>query len=328
MIQQLSELPQIYLVQVNLPENPLKVLNSYVIHVDKEWLVIDTGFNRPECRMALLDGLREVGIDWEHTSLFLTHLHSDHIGLVHEFSDRGCTVYMNAIDHQIVVQPHDLRWGGLECTFRQEGFPQEMIDRQDRENQGRAYAPKVPFPITEIGHQTKLKIGSLEAVCLHTPGHTPGHTVLYLPEEQILFSGDHILFHITPNISIWDGVPHSLEDYLNSLSTLRKLPVKRTFPAHRTWEGNLYQRLEELERHHMARLEELYSIVCKHPGQTAYTLAGRLTWSARGQGWDAFPPHQKWFAMGETLAHLYYLRDRSTVERRTEQDQILYYPAR
>ena len=32
-----------------------------------------------------------------------------------------------------------------------------------------------------------------------------------------------------------------------------------------------------------------------------------ITWSARGLGWEQFPPHQKWFAMGETLAHTLYL---------------------
>ena len=39
-----------------------------------------------------------------------------------------------------------------------------------------------------------------------TPGHSPGHICLYEPVHKILFSGDHVLPVITPNISL---TPHS-----------------------------------------------------------------------------------------------------------------------
>lgn len=324
MVQQLCASPKVYQVQVDLPENPLRNLNAYAIYSQGEWLVIDTGFNRGECRKALLGGMEELGLDWGRTSLFLTHLHSDHIGLVHEFSDRGCPVYMNGIDYEICTLPREQRWGGVERTFRLEGFPQDMLDRQDRENQGRAYAPRGSFPVTKVGDGTVLTVGDLKLICRHTPGHTPGHTALYLPEAGFLFSGDHILFSITSNISIWDGVPDSLADYLTSLVRLRELRVTRTFPAHRTWDGDLYQRIDQMIRHHRVRLDQVQSVVAQHPGADAYTIAGQLTWSARGLGWEAFPPHQKWFAMGETLAHLYYLVIRGAVERREQGGRVMY----
>nr|GLK41055.1 hypothetical protein GCM10017611_79300 [Rhodococcus wratislaviensis] len=57
---------------------------------------------------------------------------------------------------------------------------------------------------------------SLEAI--HTPGHTKGHYVFDDSESKLLFSGDHILPHITPSIGFelgpW-GMP--LGDYVNSL---------------------------------------------------------------------------------------------------------------
>ena len=116
-----------------------------------------------------------------------------------------------------------------------------------------------------------------------------------------------MLFQITPNISVWEGVPNSLADYLDSLERIRTLPVRCIFPAHRTWGGNFHGRVVELLHHHELRLEETLNAVRLHPGTTAYELAGCLTWSARGLGWEAFPPKQKWFATGETLAHLDYL---------------------
>ena len=46
----------IYTFPIVLPNNPLKWLNCYVVRSDGRNLLIDTGFNRPECREALLDG--------------------------------------------------------------------------------------------------------------------------------------------------------------------------------------------------------------------------------------------------------------------------------
>lgn len=325
MVQQLWSGPDIFCIPVPLPDNPLKNLNVYVVRSGGEALVIDTGFNRPECREALLAGLRELGVDLNRTFLFLTHLHSDHTGLVWDFIHGGSRVYMNAIDHEVCCRGTRERWGGLEDLYRSEGFPQEIIDRQQTENQGRAYGPKVPFPIVPIHHGSRLRLGSCEFLCIHTPGHTPGHTVLYLPEQRLLFSGDHVLFHITPNISMWDGVEDPLEDYLNSLKMLRDLPVERVFPAHRQLEGDFYQRLEELRLHHEARLEELYAAARDNPGADGYTLAGCLHWSARGLGWEAFPPHQKWFAMGETLSHLRRLEHMGRIARTEHSGTYRYY---
>lgn len=325
MIQQVHSRPHVYLIQVDLPDNPLRTLNVYILRAGGHSLVIDTGFNRPECRAALLAGLEELKLDWDRTALFLTHLHSDHIGLVHLFLKRGCPIYMSRIDHAIACLPHSARWSGLEYIFHREGFPQALIARQDMENQARVYAPEIPFPVTEVEDRDRLQVGPCELVCIHTPGHTPGHMVLYQPKEQILFSGDHVLFHITPNISKWEGVPDALADYLNSLSMMKKFPVRHIFPAHRTLEGDFYRRLNELACHHANRLKELLCTVEACPGASAYELAGRLTWSARGLGWEYFPPHQKWFAMGETLAHLDYLTARNQIVRTVQSDRISYY---
>lgn len=70
MIEKLHASPDVYRIRVVLPDNPLQYLNAYVIKGKSENLVIDTGFNRPECREALCRGLEDLGIDLRHTSLF------------------------------------------------------------------------------------------------------------------------------------------------------------------------------------------------------------------------------------------------------------------
>lgn len=54
MIERIWSQPDIYRIEVPLPDNPLRYLNSYVLFGPERVAVIDTGFNRPECREALL----------------------------------------------------------------------------------------------------------------------------------------------------------------------------------------------------------------------------------------------------------------------------------
>lgn len=325
MVTKVWENPSVYSIHVDLPQNPLRNLNVYVIATPDQNLVIDTGFNRHECRSALWHSIRELGLDLKKTSVFLTHFHADHIGLAGDFMIQGCPIYMGRIDYEYLDgMKNGDNLSAVETFFRQEGFPETILALQGKENQGRRYSVKQMFPAQLVDDGAVLTLGELEIQCIHTPGHTPGHMVLYLPKEQLLFTGDHILFDITPNIAVWNGVPHSLEDYLTSLDKIRTLPIKAAFPAHRHGESDVYQRIDALQSHHRDRLEEIRQAVEDHPESTAYQIAGMITWSARGLGWEQFPPHQKWFAMGETLAHLRYLSDHGLVSRVKEADAFLY----
>lgn len=327
MVTKVWDNPDIFCIQVDLPQNPLRFLNVYVITTPEQNLIIDTGFNRIECREALWNGIRELNLDLKKTSVFLTHLHSDHTGLAGDFVLHGCPIYMGKIDYFYLSEVKTgNNMNAVEELFRQEGFPAEDLARQGTENQGRRYSVAQMFPALLVENGSIIRLGKLELQCIHTPGHTPGHMVLYLPEEQLLFSGDHILFDITPNIAVWNGVPRSLEDYLASLDKIRTLKIQATFPAHRHGESDVYQRISALQAHHKERLEEIYQTIGKCPGCSAYQIAGMITWSARGLGWENFPPHQKWFAMGETLAHLRYLVDHSQILRNEDPESAHYYP--
>lgn len=63
--------PDVYKVFVPLPDNPLQNLNCFVIKSDKRNLIIDTGFNRPECEEAIRTGLAELEIDINNSDLYL-----------------------------------------------------------------------------------------------------------------------------------------------------------------------------------------------------------------------------------------------------------------
>jgi len=108
----------------------------------------------------------------------------------------------------------------------------------------------------------------------------------------------------------------------------RLTEVWAAFPAHRHGESDVYRRIDALQAHHRERLEEIRRAVQVRPGSTAYQIAGYITWSARGLGWERFPPPQKWFAMGETLAHLRWLEDHGQVIRIRQDDSLFHYTVR
>lgn len=326
-IEQVWTSPEIFRVPVRLPQNPLRNLNCYVIRTPERTLIIDTGFNRPECKADLLAGLETLGLDWSRTALFLTHLHSDHTGLVWELADRGVPVYMGQVERDY-YQSYTQAGGipSLFPDFLREGFPQEELDRQAEGNQGMRYAPRPGYPIIPVADGQLLPMEGIEIIAVHTPGHTPGHTALYLPREKLLFSGDHILFDITPNISVWPGISDSLSDYITSLQKIRALPIRATFPAHRAAGKDVRVRIDQIIDHHQRRLEEIFQAVAAHPGCTAYDTAGRIRWSVHGLPWAEFPPHQRWFAMGETVAHLCTLMRKGRLHKREQDGLFHYYP--
>ena len=68
---------------------------------------------------------------------------------------------------------------------------------------------------------------TLEAI--HTPGHTSNHLCLALKEENIMFSGDHVMGWSTSVISPPDG---DMGDYLQSLRKLTTRGELRYWPTH------------------------------------------------------------------------------------------------
>ena len=71
----------LYRLEVPLPKNPLKATNSFILVSDDRNLIIDSGFNRPECLEAMQAGLQEIDLDLSRTDFLSTHLHADHQGL-------------------------------------------------------------------------------------------------------------------------------------------------------------------------------------------------------------------------------------------------------
>ena len=305
MVTELME--NIYRIEVPLPKNPMKLLNSYLIRGTDRNLVIDTGFNRPECREALMSGLQELDVDFDHTDLFLTHLHADHSGLLFSVKTEKNRAYAEEREARVVNMLHkDEYWDHIYEEFRKAGLklPKEEAIAT---HPGVMWRPDSEIDFTWIKDGEILKIGDYHLRCIVTPGHSPGHTCLYDEERQILFAGDMILGDITPNLCYELYLDDPLTEYVKSLRYLEKLPIKTIFVGHRNMLQDVYGRIESLKVHHTRRCAEALWALKTYGAMDSWDAAARMTWDIDAKNWEGFPPSQKWFATGEADAHMIFL---------------------
>lgn len=297
----------IYSFQAVLPNSPLKSINIYVIKGKERSLVLDTGFNMPETKIAMLKGLEELNIKIEDTDLFVTHLHSDHSGLASMFYDAGSTVYASRIDGKLINEAANGKyWSRMADWLAKYGIKKEEVRLTD--NPGYLYRLDHEIEFVYLEHGQSFKIAEYDFEVLLMPGHTPGHIGLYEKEHKILFCADTILDIITPNITFWGfDFGDMLGEYFDTLKKLRELKVDYCLSTHRQRVQNHKERIDEILEHHQERLSEILESLEKNREYTIREIASKITWRIRANSWEEFPPAQKFFSSGETMAHVLHL---------------------
>lgn len=314
----------IWKIEVPLPGNPLRATNAYLIRGGERNLLIDTGFNNDTCHNALQSALTSLDAAMGDTDIFVTHMHADHSGLIGRLTANGTRVFMSRADGQVTADSRNAAyWTKLQTFFALTGLASLGLVDKLSDHPGYEYSP-TPVDIEFIENGAELRVGDYRFVCIETKGHTAGHMCLYEPEKRLLFSGDHVLGRITPNITLVDLEHDMLAEYLRNLDAVAALDVERTHPGHRQSIDDCRARIAELKRHHEDRLREAVSIVSDRP-MSAVDVAGRMKWSISYPRWDDFPPAQKLFSTGEALSHLFHLVNLGALSMRRADDGVVYF---
>ena len=202
----------------------------------------------------------------------------------------GGALYLGEGDFPFTHQAYeDAYWAGIDQRFLREGFPVEELKATRGTNPAWNLGPTLDLP----NYRMVKGRGGPHRGGLHSSGHRhprphPRRLCLWLEAAGILFTADHVLFDITPNITMWPNLPNALGRYLESLEKVRALPVKLALPGHRHT-GDLEARIQALFTHHRNRVGETLAIVQREPGLTAYQVASRMTWDIKADSWEAFP---------------------------------------
>lgn len=300
-------LPDLYRIQIPLPRNPMRVMNSYVIKGKDRNLVVDTGFKQPECEEALRTGLSELGVDMADTDILLTHLHADHSGLAPVIASDDSKVFLSRIEIPWMFgESRSARWRSDNEKFRRAGFGEEALLHLDKAVSRDLAADSGFERYTPIDDGDEFVYGGYRLRAVATPGHTPRHMCFWMEEQKAMLTGDHVLFDITPNITLWNELDDTLGEYLDSLRRIDAYDVRIALPGHRET-GDFHARIAQLQKHHDERLEECLRIIRENPGLTIYQIASKMTWKIRCTSWEDFPQGQKWFAVGECHSHIRHL---------------------
>ena len=101
------------------------------------------------------------------------------------------------------------------------------IGRFPRLFRGAASIPGLTWPTLVFKDEMTVMLGKLEVRILHLgPGHTGGDTIVWVPTEKVLFSGDLVEYEA----GIYTGDAH-LEEWPHTLEKLRALKPRALVPG-------------------------------------------------------------------------------------------------
>ena len=274
--------------------------------------MIDTGVATEKAWNEIVAGLAEHGLepsDVKH--VILTHKHIDHIGNAWRFQrESDCEILIHesemfAIDE---VDPDGNRFRDL-VTQRLAiwGVPHDMLP-DAAGPMGFAWQIESAHASGLTDGQTLLQGGrTLEVI--HTPGHSRGS--ICLKHGRTLFSGDHVLPDLSPNIGGGDMRQRGLlGSFMTSLQRMIDLSddIDQVLPGHGDAFSHLEDRSRELISHHDERLDKT---------RNALRAAGRLSvYETAEQLFGKLDSFHIVLGCAEALAHLEYLEDNHEIVQR------------
>jgi glyoxylase-like metal-dependent hydrolase (beta-lactamase superfamily II) len=322
----LAELPPVeqvregtWVIPVPIPDNPLHYVLSYVLEAEHGLVLVDVGWNDPGSFAALGAGLGVLGASMDDvTGMVVTHIHPDHYGLAGRVREAsGAWIALHGLDAGQIAG----RYSEIERLIADNvvwltaaGAPAADIDvLTDAGAELQRYVLVAqPDRILSDGDQLRLANERVLDV-VHTPGHTRGHICLYDARARLLFSGDHVLPRISPNVGFHPlSSKDPLAEFLSSLRRVGSLDADLALPGHEWRFGDVAARAREIAEHHAARLDEVRSLLAAG-ARTSWEVAQRLTWS---RPFETLPPVTRRAALSEAMAHVVHLESSGDVVRR------------
>ncbi len=169
----------------------------FLIRSDNEAAMIDCGTG--EGTEEVLSNMRECSVEPETIKyLFLTHCHYDHTGganLIRQLT--GCKVVAHLLDSEYIENGDSAVTAASWYRKEMEPSKVDIKIRSDRE---------------------VFKLGDLEVIFYHTPGHSPGSSVLTVKSD-----GKTVLFGQDIHGPLNPSFKSNREDYINSLNFMLSL---------------------------------------------------------------------------------------------------------
>lgn len=238
--------------------------NSYLVGTSEHCAVIDPGPKDAQHTQALL-----AAAPGAIRYILVTHTHPDHSpGATPLKSASGAPMLGRTTTH--------LHW--QDATF--------APDRELRHDDRVTVAPGVTLRV------------------IHTPGHASNHLCYLLEEENLLFTGDHIIQGSTVVINPPDG---DMAAYISSLESLLREPIDYLAPGHGTLMPKPQAAIQGLIKHRLRREAKVLSVL---PRETPADLANLVR-----RAYNDVPEQLHALAERSLLAHLLKLEAEGRAQR-------------
>lgn len=274
--------------------------------------------------------LNGMGFDFRDIEkIIVTHGHVDHFGLAARIRD--------AAGHGIKILAHpEEKWrmstenfeAGLWSQEANElmvmaGTPEEEIEKARKRFRAMSNLAEPLDEVDFLEDGDELEGSGFELKVIHTPGHTAGSICLLEMRSRVLFSGDTVIKHISPNPileprrkELRDPGYQSLSAFLGSLEKLRCLDVDLVFPAHGESLNDLRGIIQTYVTHHEERMDRIWSALRNKP-KPIYNMINEV--------FPYMPEDHIFLGISELISHLEVLMRREKARIVDTGPPTLYY---
>ncbi|MEO8305241.1 MAG: MBL fold metallo-hydrolase [Betaproteobacteria bacterium] len=319
--------PRILWLRMPLPF-ALDHINLWLLVDDDGTTLVDCGFGDAATRALWERHFTTTLESRPIRRIIATHYHPDHLGNGAWLSERFATpIAMTSAEYLTAHAVADQSAGhSAQATlglFRRHGMSDtDLAALAVRGNSYRRGVPELPEAFDRmVDGETRRAAGATWRI-IEGRGHSPEHASLYCAERGVLIAGDMLLPKISTNVSVGAAEPDGdpLAHFLHSIAVFDSLPPDTlVLPSHGLPFRGIPLRVAQLHAHHAARLGELEAAV---DASAAPLCAAELVPVLFRRELDI---HQRYFAMGEAIAHLNHLWRSGRLDRRIAPDGTLRF---
>jgi glyoxylase-like metal-dependent hydrolase (beta-lactamase superfamily II) len=259
-------LPDVYSITLPLPGKRPGPVNVYLFKGEPVTL-IDTGM--VQTAGLLEKALGEHGLRFSDIDrIIATHGHPDHYGAAKKIVKAGrAKVAAHPEDIVAIESGMDVSRKRYKIFLKLMGVPLSIgillrllfiIFSQMAEN--------CPVDIV-MNDGDEIELGKYRAKIIGTPGHSKGSVCVFLEKEKVLFCGDTIIEHITPNAFLMldekEKLPVRLSqsEFYESLVKIKNLSPSIIYSAHGKDVSDLDQIIDGYKKAFAERQEKVLTLV-------------------------------------------------------------------
>jgi glyoxylase-like metal-dependent hydrolase (beta-lactamase superfamily II) len=308
----------------------LNHVNVWLIEERDGYTLVDCGYGDATTRAHWQRHFATTLATRQIRRIVATLCHPDHLGNAAWLASHfGCTITMTQAEffaaHAMIEQQAGLGQADVRALFALHGMGAgHLAALEARGNQYHRGVPEAPHAFARVVANDVLTLGGRAFRVVTGYGHSPEHASLASAEARLLISGDMLLPRISTNVAVWSGEPDGdpVARFLASLADFERLPPDTlVLPSHGPPFRGIAARVAKLRAHHAERLAELHEALL---GAGTPRSAEEVIPVLFRRELDL---QQRFFAMGEAIAHLNHLWRGGRAQRRIATDGTIRYAA-